>query len=65
MKQKKFYSTQLLLLAAIALFFSCGSKKQASHYSVQDETVKNSLNTKLPVGRYRVPREHFAAYSLP
>ena len=37
MKQKKFYSTQLLLLAAIALFFSCGSKKQASHYSVQDE----------------------------
>lgn len=37
MKQKKSYLSKLLLLATITLFFSCGSKKQASHYSVQDE----------------------------
>lgn len=65
MKQKKFYSTQLLLLAAIALFFSCGSKNRPHTTVCKMKSVKNSLNTKLPVGRYRVPREHFAAYSLP
>ena len=37
MKQKKSKLSQLILFASIALLFSCGSKKQASHYSVQDE----------------------------
>ena len=37
MKQIKSKLSQLILFASIALLFSCGSKKQASHYSVQDE----------------------------
>ena len=65
MKQKKFYSPNYSYSQLSPCSFHVAVKNRPHTTVCKMKSVKNSLNTKLPVGRYRVPREHFAAYSLP